>query len=124
MIPPTPSAPRRRYADSTLDRLFAHWKLLIAFACGAVTVIAGVGAWLGAQSASPGQRISRLESKVDNGLIHLNLRMDTLDLRQDSLAVTHEKIDDKLDLLLRLQCRAIGYADLIRQCDRAGASRR
>jgi hypothetical protein len=104
-----------------------HWKLVATVVVSAVMGAASVSAWLGAQSSSPGQRTTRLETKVDLGLSAVNLRVDTLLerlARADSLRAQRDHdSDERMDLLLRLGCRQMKESDLQRQCDRQGVRR-
>lgn len=100
-----------------------HWKLIAALVVGAVSGAAGLASWLGAQNSGPGLRITRLEAEVDSGFaVHDTLfKQQAADLAGVRAAIT--LYDDRIDLLLRMNCRQIREADLIRACDRQGARR-
>lgn len=106
---------RRTESRQTLGMLdeLIGWKKKVS-PIAAILVFAA--AWLGATVASPGQRLTKVEAFVDT------LRIDVKELkRQDQ--ITTAQFEEKLDLLLRINCPTITRADLITACRVQGAIR-
>jgi len=112
-----------------------HWfrrgPRLLAALGGLAVGAAGVASWLGAQSSSPGVRISRLEKTVGEQFTASNAVVDTLaetvdSLREEVKATRTEQdaLRADLALLLRLGCRPITDVDLRQDCVDRGARRR
>lgn len=119
--------PRRRadqdladYAVTTLAWVRRGPRILVLL-FGLSSGAAAVAAWLGAQSASPAQRIARVEHRVDSGFLAIDSAMSGLRTQAALLRAERGAIDEKLDLLLRLGCPTISRADLIKACRDQGA---
>jgi hypothetical protein len=95
--------------------------LVAAFAF--MSGVAGAASWFGAQSSSPGKRITNLEGRVDSGFKQYDDRFTILEAERLRDAQARVAFDQKLDLLLRLGCPTITRADLIRECREQGIIR-
>lgn len=110
---------------------FSRGPRILAALGGAATGAAFVASWLGAQSSSPGQRITKLEATVEHRFTAVDERVDTLAAVVDSLRseVANGRAEASalradMQLLLRLSCRPITDADLRDDCVNRGARRR
>jgi len=109
-------------------RWFRKGPRILAALGGLAVGAAGVASWLGAQSSSPGVRISRLESTIGTELSKHDVRLDTLSATVDSLRsevratrTEQDALRADLALLLRLGCRPITDPDLRQDCVDRGA---
>lgn len=146
-FPDTPSGEQSRHIKRTETRRqddtilmafvrdtykwFARGPRILALLGGAATGAAFVASWLGAQSSSPGQRITSLETAVETRFAQVEQRQDTLAAVVDSLRneVAAGRVEDAafradVQLLLKLACRSITDADLREDCINRGARRR
>ncbi len=113
-------------------RWFKKGPRILAALGGLAVGAAGVASWLGAQSSSPGMRISRLETNVGDRFKATEAAVDTLAERVDSLRLEvratrteQDALRADLSLLLRLGCRPITDPDLRQDCvDRGARPRR
>ena len=126
---------RREDADASdfirdMYRWFRRSPRILAAAGGIIVGAAAVASWLGAQSSSPGQRITDLEAVVKTTSAAAKERVDTLASVVDSLRgevaegraeATVLRAD--MQLLLKLGCRPITDEDLRRDCIDRGARR-
>lgn len=131
-------APGRREEDAAIlgmvrdsYRWFKRGPRLLALLGGIAVGAASVGSWLGAQQSSPGQRITKLETTVQERFTQVDTRVDTLASVVDSLRTEvagaraeQDLLRADLRLLLRLGCRPITDADLRQDCVERGARRR
>lgn len=101
-----------------LDRLakvLDRWKMII-LALGVLGAgAASLGAYLGAYVAMP-QRVTRLENKVDSAFRDIGEDVDSLRANMATQDTARGAIDEKLELLLRINCPSVQRADLVRPC--------
>jgi len=106
-----------------LARWGKHIKAITLFAAGTVAGVASLSAWVGAQHSSPGRRIERLEVKVDSGFSAINADLNTVHNEQAMGSIQRQEMEEKVDVLLRLGCRRIQQADLLKACRDIGATK-
>lgn len=126
--PPPPQSPEEEKAAVEYIARVLWWvrrgprSLILLF--GMMMGTAGTGAWIGTQVGDVTQ----------TDIAAVNIRIDTINFRFDSLKKglkeaeisSNEKSkeqNDKLDLLLRLNCPTISRADLVRECRLQGITK-
>lgn len=126
---------RRDDADASdfirdMYRWFRRSPRILAAAGGIIVGAAAVASWLGAQTSSPGRRMTQLEAVVEERFASAKERVDTLssvvDSLRDEVATGRAEatvLRADMQLLLRLGCRPITDEDLRRDCIDRGARR-
>lgn len=110
-----------RAVFSTIDRLTrfldAVPKISLLF-----TLLVGVVAWFGAQAGAP-KKVTDLGVKVDSGFRSADKRFQSLESIIDEDRKARSRLDDKVDLLLRIGCPTITRFDLVKDCRDLGVAK-
>lgn len=123
----------RRSADKTSTNIIAEvvavltqWKQLVSVSVFTVGIAAGGSAWVGSYAATP-KRVDKLEIRFDSGFKAINQRVDSgfkavdstvREFNETAVKAASERSDmnEKLDLLLRLNCPEVKQPTLVRSC--------
>jgi hypothetical protein len=98
-----------------ISKVLERWKGIV-IALGALAgAAAGAGSYLGAYHAIP-TRTTKLEHKVDSGFRAIAVDIDTLRIGLQQSAQERSVLEEKIDLLLAINCPTVQRADLVRPC--------
>lgn len=112
----------RRQDDKTvigfiarLSKIVQHYKALSVGFVALVGTVSSAAAFIGAQRGMPA-RVARVERKVDSGFKAMQVQVDTLVSQATALKLNRDGLEERLDLLLRLNCPSVKQPELVRPC--------